>query len=297
MDSLKYDSIYKFMVSFGIILLIIPFIVGYNFFYSNDILLISNDKIVNLTPISVKIIEVKQNFIYELINNYKLLFLLFVIIEGLGIFFVIIGLTLWNKNIQDIENKKLRLDYQLMEQKIKSLSITEKRNKISKEIKEIKHHVLENDYLEIENEICNIIQGVFKEDKLLRDIKIEKNNSIDCFIPYNNPNNLLAKAFEIKYIQNVNITKKYLNRIEQKMEGFANSYYTKFFQYCYVSTLLVVDELNDKFIKENKEIIEHIKEYNSILHNNFQICRIFIVDKNNIKEKLEKIKEGKQILF
>ena len=297
MDGLKYDSIYKFIVSLGIILIVLPFVMTYYFFNSNDVILINQEEIKNLTQASAMIIEYKQNFILNIINNINYYIIVIIIVEIVGFYFVIKGLILWNKNVQDIENKMLMLEYRISEKNYTRLSANEKKNKVKEEIsltseqKNIKITEKTIDkYIEKENEIINSIKEVFPEYELLNDVKIGK-YSVDCLVPYSYPDNLLAKAFEIKYIKESRITFKYLNTAKNKMEQFASEYYRNFKRFCLVCTLFVVDNRNNKFLLENNNILDEIKLYNSQTHNG-QICKIYIADKNNIKDIVNKLKDN-----
>ena len=165
---------------------------------------------------------------------------------------------------------------------------------INNEIKVIESKIPLQDYLEVENQIIDKIEEVFDNNTVLRDVKI--NDFISCLIPYNNPNNLLAKAFEIKYIRNTKITRNYLIKVEEEMVKFAESYYNKFRQFCYITTLFIVEDF-ERFIIENKSLVNKIEEYNSILHSNSQICKIVIADTSNVKEKIEFVRDGKQIVY
>lgn len=297
MDNLKYDSIYKFIVSLGIILIILPFVIAYYFFNSNDIVLINQEQIAKLTETSVQIIKFKQNFILSIINLKVYFIFAFIFVEILGFALVVIGLKLWNKNVQDIENKKLMLEYKISERNLTQLSVDEKKSKVKEEIiatnnkKHIKINEKEiKEYIKKEKEIVDIIQKIFYEYKLLSDVKVGK-HSVDCLVPYSNPDNLLAKAFEIRYVKNSRITLNYINSAKVKMEEFASAYYCNFSQFCLVCTLFVVDNMDKKFLLENKNIIDEIELYNSKIHNS-QICKIFIVDKNNVKEKIGQLKNN-----
>ena len=134
MDKLKYDSIYKFIVSLGIIVIVLPFIIAYYFFNNNEIILINQEQISKLTEISVKIVEFKQSFILNLINQIVYIGIAVIIIEIIGVILIVMGLILWHKNVQDIENKKLMLEYKISEKNLMRLSANEKKNKVKEEI-------------------------------------------------------------------------------------------------------------------------------------------------------------------
>lgn len=301
MDKLKYDSIYKFIVSLGIIVIVLPFIIAYYFFNNNEIILINQEQISKLTEISVKIVEFKQSFILNLINQIVYIGIAVIIIEIIGVILIVMGLILWHKNVQDIENKKLMLEYKISEKNLMRLSANEKKNKVKEEISNNSSKINKNkinaieisEYLEKENEIIKNIEIVFNEYSILRDVKVGK-FSIDCLVSDNTYKIMYPQAFEIKYIKNKKITINQINSIKRTIENIQTSYKNNLFTFCLVYVLIVVDKLDDKFIIENGKEIEEIKKYNN---DKMYINKILIVDNDNIKEKLITLKELKQISF
>lgn len=301
MDKLKYDSIYKFIVSLGIIIIVLPFIISYYFFNNNEIILINQEQISKLTEISVKIVEFKQNFILNLINQIVYIGIAVIIIEIIGVILIIIGLILWHKNIQDIENKKLMLEYKISEKNLMRLSANEKKNKVKEEISNNSSKINKNKinaieiskYLEKENEIVKNIEIVFNEYSILRDVKVGK-FSIDCLVSDSTYKIMYPQAFEIKYIKDKKININQINSIKRTIENIQTSYKKNLFTFCLVYVLIVVDKLDDKFIIENGKEIEEIKKYNN---DKTYVNKILIVDNDNIKEKLITLKELKEISF
>lgn len=296
MENLKYDSLYKFMVSLGVIIILATILVNNYIFYNNEIILITNEEISQLTDISSKIITQKQKLLYDMVNNYKNIFCASLAIAGFGIGLLLLGSIFWYINVQKIEDEKRKLENNKLVKEIDKMSYEEKQNKVSIEVKEVDKKITINEYLKVENEIVDVIRGVFRGNKILRDVKVGNDESIDCLIPYDNPKNLLTKAFEIKYVKNVNMTFRYLNRIEESMQKVSERYYEDYSQFCYVVTLLIVDNF-EEFIIQNKKIIDKIREYNTISNNDSHICKIYIADQKSVRKKLMNIKNDIEMEF
>lgn len=80
MDKISYESRYKFIVSIGVVLTILPFGVLYSIIALSKDIIISKRRINELNGISKHIIEKLENNFFILINNpafYLFLFLIF----------------------------------------------------------------------------------------------------------------------------------------------------------------------------------------------------------------------------
>lgn len=63
-NKITYESLYKFIVSIGIVLMYLPFFILYIILKLSNDIIISNKIINNLTKISQKIIKTKYLFMY-----------------------------------------------------------------------------------------------------------------------------------------------------------------------------------------------------------------------------------------
>ena len=78
-DKFSYESLYKFIVSIGIFLALIPFLILYTISKLANDMIVSNKIIKNATKISREIIEKKQNiYLYIIENQFFYIFLLIV---------------------------------------------------------------------------------------------------------------------------------------------------------------------------------------------------------------------------
>ena len=147
MENLKYDSLYKFMVSLGVIIILATILVNNYIFYNNEIVLLTNEEISQLTDISSKIIIKKQEFIYKMVNNYELIRNVSIIIVSFGGVLLLIGSIFWYINVQKIEDEKRRLENNKLLKEIDKMSYEEKRDKVSIEVKEVDKKITINEYL------------------------------------------------------------------------------------------------------------------------------------------------------
>ena len=71
MEKLKYDSLYKFIVSIGIMIIILPFIFAFGVLNSNETILVSKNDISQLTNTAKDIILLEQSYKYIILSNEK----------------------------------------------------------------------------------------------------------------------------------------------------------------------------------------------------------------------------------
>lgn len=128
----EYDSFYKFLVSFGIILIFSPFIVFYFFFKNNDVLLITTNEFNTLTENAQNIIESKQIIFGQSTIPVLIICMIFLII---GITLLCLGCMNWNKTQKLLNNKQL-LENKQLEVVVKKLTNAEIIEKTSTEINE-----------------------------------------------------------------------------------------------------------------------------------------------------------------
>lgn len=72
MEKIKYDSLYKFIVSIGIAIIVFPFMFMIWIFNFNDIVIISNNEINQLSETAQNIIYLEQNYKYNIITSNNL---------------------------------------------------------------------------------------------------------------------------------------------------------------------------------------------------------------------------------
>ena len=105
MDKLKYDSLYKFIVSIGIVIIILPFIFLFGILNNNDIVLIKEDEINKLTNTAKEVISLEQKYKHIVLSNPVLISVLTVIFVICGLIIVLYGIVQWKNKVQKYEDK------------------------------------------------------------------------------------------------------------------------------------------------------------------------------------------------
>jgi len=119
---LKYDSVYKFIVSLGALLASLIFItIGVLINYCNNVI-ISNNDLSELTENSKNIILKEQKFIGFILDNYCFLIVLFIV----GVIMIVFGCIIWYKKIEKPFNRSMELDNKIKEQQITAASQNDK---------------------------------------------------------------------------------------------------------------------------------------------------------------------------
>ena len=176
MKYLEFDSIYKFVISIGIIFILSPLVVFYLLFNKNINLLISKEEFDKLTQISQEIINIKQKLFLDFINNHKCYTIARIAII-IGLALIIFGIYGWKK-VQGQVDLKSVLENEKLKKEI-GISSEEKRTKIEEEIRNDKK-VLGNiksstvhEYIEIENKLFTRINKKFEDThEVVQNVKI-----------------------------------------------------------------------------------------------------------------------------
>lgn len=132
-DKLKYDSLYKFLVSLGVILITLPF-VGLIYVANFKVTLIEQEKYEKLSEYSRESLEQKQR-LFRLIDRYSVYVIPVFFIVGLV--FLVIGGLYWFKMQRELD-KQVVSDTKLkeFESQIKQMDVSEILKKAIKESEE-----------------------------------------------------------------------------------------------------------------------------------------------------------------
>ena len=143
MNKLAYDSLHKFLVSIGTLLVITPFVAVY-FIIQGDVQLISVEEYQALSDYSKHVIDSKE----YLLRISKYAFIpFFVVIIALGITLFVWGIKGWKKNqieldeqtrLSNDEVRKKLQDYDKEDKDLKRLEIEQESNS-GDEIQDVKH--------------------------------------------------------------------------------------------------------------------------------------------------------------
>lgn len=293
MEKLKYDSLYKFIVSIGIAIIVLPFIFMYIVINSNDIVVISNNDINQLTDTAKEIILLEQNFKYMVLSNSLIFTILSIIFIVIGLIIVVYGIVEWKNKVQKYEDRSRELNNKLLETQIKDLTKEEKEEKIIEdiEISEIKDKLNNNNqsikkqkiskYVSIQESVYKIIRKVFKNYKIFEEVKLE-NQSFDCIALDISSYYTCDYIFEIKYFSTIKSIKGKIKSLEDIMVKEEILYYENSKRFAKTVLIIVVDNFTEKDRLENIRLLEEIKRTQ-------YMAKIIIGDIDEIEKELKKI--------
>ena len=259
MDKISYESRYKFIVSIGVVLTILPFGVLYSIIALSKDIIISKRRINELNGISKHIIEKLENNFFILINNpafYLFLFLIFL----MGMVCIFKGLKDW-KDVQnkenhkkDLENEKLELENKKLKDEF-GLSSKEQFDKVEQEVKEEQEIIGEQSSTSLIKEYFNIEQRV--ATKIIKDFS-KSPDVVYGFRLGKYEYDIVAKGkgfldkdyfFEIKYLKNmINVAwyKKIIEKVNKQNENYQENTNRK----PYVKIVFVTEKNNYNQVKE-----------------------------------------------
>lgn len=259
MDKISYESRYKFIVSIGVVLTILPFGVLYSIIALSKDIIISKRRINELNGISKHIIEKLENNFFILINNpafYLFLFLIFL----MGMVCIFKGLKDW-KDVQnkenhkkDLENEKLELENKKLKDEF-GLSSKEQFDKVEQEVKEEQEIIGKQSSTSLIKEYFNIEQRV--ATKIIKDFS-KSHDVVYGFRLGKYEYDIVAKGkgfldkdyfFEIKYLKNmINVAwyKKIIEKVNKQNENYQENTNRK----PYVKIVFVTEKNNYNQVKE-----------------------------------------------
>jgi len=273
MKYLQFDSLYKFIISVGIIFILSPLVVFYLFFNKNMNLLISKAEFNKLTQTSQEIINIRQKLFLFLINSpYYYIVAGFAIIIGLAL--VAYGIYRWNKAQGQVDLKSI-LENEKLKKEI-GISTEEKKIKTKEEIIN-DEKILGNtkistvyEYMDIEKKLFTRINKKFGDThEVVQDVKI---GDFEYDI-ISTSKSLFEKdyIFEVKYIKG-NINDKWINKLFEKID-MQTSGYSEITNRIPYRILIIVTE-NENYNLVNDKIKQVDKR------NNF---KIIVEQKSKIK--------------
>ncbi len=295
MEKLKYDSLYKFIVSIGIVIMILPFGFIFGILNKNDTVLVSQNEINQLTNTAKEIIYLEQDYKYLILSKPILFSTITMILFLIGSVIVIYGIIQWKDKVQKYEDKSRELSNKLLEKQIKSLTLEEKEEKIKEDIEEEKieikaknsnvmiHKQRIDKYMDIQETVYRSIRKQFNNYKIFEEVKLE-NQIYDCIALDNSEYALHDYIFEIKYFSSIKSIKGKIKSLESKMLEKEMLYYENSKRYARTVLIIVVDNFDDKDKLENKKLLDEINERNRYL------SKIVVTGIKGIDDELRKIK-------
>lgn len=295
MEKLKYDSLYKFIVSIGIVIMILPFGFIFGILNKNDTVLVSQNEINQLTNTAKEIIYLEQDYKYLILSKPILFSTITMILFLIGSVIVIYGIIQWKDKVQKYEDKSRELSNKLLEKQIKSLTLEEKEEKIKEDIEEEKieikaknsnvmiHKQRIDKYMDIQETVYRSIRKQFNNYKIFEEVKLE-NQIYDCIALDNSEYALHDYIFEIKYFSSIKSIKGKIKSLESKILEKEMLYYENSKRYARTVLIIVVDNFDDKDKLENKKLLDEINERNRYL------SKIVVTGIKGIDDELRKIK-------
>ncbi|WP_061994229.1 hypothetical protein [Clostridium sp. ATCC 25772] len=272
MQYLEFESLYKFVISVGIILILSPFVVFYLLFNKNVDLLIRKEEFDKLTQTSQEIINIKQKLFLDLINSNKCYMIAgFAIIIGLTL--IAFGIYGWKKAQGQVDLKSV-LENEKLKKEI-GISSEEKRIKIEKEISNDKK-ILGNiksstvhEYMEIENKLFIRINKKFgNTHEIVQNVKIGAfEYDIIATSKY-----LLKKdyIFEIKYIKG-NINTEWINKVLANIDKQTSNYSENTNRIPYRILIIVTENENYNMVNNKIKQIDKKNNFKSIVEQKSKI--------------------------
>lgn len=277
MEKIKYDSLYKFIVSIGIAIIVFPFMFMVWIFNFNDIVIISNNEINQLTETAQNIIHLEQNYKYIILSHPIICSFIVSIIVLSGGAIVLYGIKQWKDKVQKYEDKSRELSNKILEIKLRNLTPEEKEEKVKEEIKEntqenkavnketksnsqakIINRTQIKKYMEIQNYLYDKIRKEFDNYKVVEEVKLGKQR-YDC-IALKTGDELYDYIFEIKYFSSANSIKGKIRDMEIQMLNLECAYIENTKRIAKPILIIMVERITDEELLKHRKFIEQIKK-------------------------------------
>ena len=294
MERLKYDSLYKFIVSIGIVIIIIPFVFMYLILKNNDVILIKENEIQQLTNISQNIILTEQNYKYIMLSNPIIICIIIVIMVSIGLIIVKKGMHEWKEKLQIYEDERIRLSLEKLRYDIKKMTDEEKKEKIIDNIELIEDKNIDHDtqekvkeekiskYENIQEKAYKVIRKQFKDYKIFEEVKLEE-QVYDCIALNEYGEYNRDYIFEIKYFPEIGDLKGRINRLEEELIHRGILYNGNTGRYATSILLIILDSYNEKDKLENQKILNIIDKINE---KDNCLIKIILTDIDKLEKEL-----------
>lgn len=304
MEKVKYDSLYKFIVSIGMLIIISPFVFMYNVLSKNDIINISENQINEMTNTSQEIIKMEQQYKYIILKNMNIYIYISMFIIFIGLIIIIYGIIKWKNNVQELEDKSRKLSSQLLEKKIEALTVEEKELKMIKDVKiqtetstsaevEISEEMEKN--IELFEKFQNVkvlvyksIQKKFKNYDIYEDVKVE-DQIYDCIAISRSDADSCDYIFEIKYFENFESLKNLVDIYERCATNEKQKYFKNNHRKIELILIFIINNFNKADQLANKKTINEIKGNIS--------CQTIITGDQEVDSEIDDLQLKKTVKF
>lgn len=256
MKELQFESIYKFIVSIGIAIFLLPIGILTLIFRDDKILYIKNDDLLKLTETSQNIIKIKQSTMLNSINSIGF-FIFFLVLLLIGFGVIIYGLYKWNK-VQKQIDRKSSLENIKLESEIEQMTEKEKYASIKQEISNDNIKTMDTktgsklisyvrEYYNIEGRVASVIRKKCSSNHyILTNAKI-RGHEYDVIARGKGPLDR-DYIFEIKYVSSL-INDEWLSKVARKVTSSCRNYSINTKRIPYRKLVIVTDQENFEKVK------------------------------------------------
>lgn len=263
MNKLEYDNLYKFLVSLGIVLIVLPFAALFYFYNSNPIL-ISQIEYDSLSTYTIQLINSRNDLLSAFIKVFPWVAAAFIL---LGAVSLVYGIIKWF-GVQKKLDKKL--DAESTKKTLEELKASEE--EVSEKIKK------ETEELAPNNESASPTSEISENDKYPRIKALEKYYEIEekCF---NYLTAKYSKTFDFK--RNIRIGNAYYDFVGVSNKEEDDLIYE--IKYCRQIT-----GMSPRLYKTFNEMYDMGLKYQTVTHRNFK-CIVIVVTPKEYLPRLENI--------
>lgn len=203
MEKIEYSELSKFLVSIGITLIVISFLLPWLYLREPFDLLITQDKLLKLTENAQTIIKNRQNFILESINYIQYASLSLII---LGVLSIVIGLWKWIKKQNDLDEREkiITETHKLNFKKLSQDEVSEK---------------AENEFITLKQDTKTVIvDKVLKEDFVTKYLQLERGFFEKLMKFYYNDFRILSNYRINKFEYDIILESRYVKNLDYIFE-------------------------------------------------------------------------------
>lgn len=230
MDKLQYDSLYKFLVSLGVIFVALP-VAAFVYLLNSEPVLISQSDFDELSEYSWQMIEYKDSMTTFCIDAFPWFCGISICF---GVFFLGYGICKW-KSVQKNLDKKLDAEATMQVLSLMEMNNNEVESKVEKEVSEVisiedgnkqpviseTEHLMSR-YQEIENICYNYFVAKYSGDYLLKkNIRIGRHCYDFIGVSINSNVDLLV---EVKYYRSIEYVSSRLNGVFNRLFDAGKNY-------------------------------------------------------------------------
>lgn len=290
MDKLQYDSLYKFLVSLGLIMIVLPIAI-LAYLLNSKLILISQDEFESLSQLSQQMITNRDKLLTFLKCIFPWFAGLFILI-GVGL--LIYGLLKW-KTVQKNLDKKLDAETTLQSLNVLRMSPKEINDRIESESSKSGYCDINNKNDEIKSEISQSSHCTVR-DKSDETPPQSKSNYLNIYRTFEKFEKKCFDYVVSKYGRNYHFEKNIrIGNYEYDFIGVSkNNSIDLLIEVRYLKNISALMHTLPKF---SYRIFEAGTAYETIMHRNFKCIIIIITPKNQLQNAETLIKKSSNNLI